>query len=280
MPCAHVEVAATGVGPSTVLIGTGFAQVRCHDVKWGVAHRQPQPDVPNHRGDQITIVAHPGPCVARGIRLTFQRCSHGDDTFLPGRTEAFATKQVSVWCGHSIGVDLLQSRIKRSCSGHHALPFATVVKRDGHIERKAAEHQSQIEKKVRSTAIQHEPHASTGNHFMVDGITKRSIRLCRHSASQTVKEALAKGVPGCPIKGALNLGGQMVPHVGYQEQVSIVPLAHKPKQFCLCGVKREGLCELKWMFRAPFSTKDFGQISLSHLTASLLPRGGGFQSSL
>ena len=51
MPCTNVKVTPASLIEASILIGTGFTQIRCHHVKRRVAHGKAKANISNHWGD-------------------------------------------------------------------------------------------------------------------------------------------------------------------------------------------------------------------------------------
>ena len=84
VPRTDVQVSATGIVPTSVLVGVDLTEVRRHDIQRCIAHGQTQTDVANHRGNEVTVVTLPRSCITWCVGLALERCCDGDHAFLPG----------------------------------------------------------------------------------------------------------------------------------------------------------------------------------------------------
>ena len=84
VPRTDVQISATGIVPTPVLVGVDLTKVRRHDVQRCVAHGQTQTNVANHRGNEVSVVALTRSCITRCVGLALKRCCDGDHALLPG----------------------------------------------------------------------------------------------------------------------------------------------------------------------------------------------------
>ena len=272
VPSTNVQVAPSGVFPSSVLIGFDLAEVGGHHVQGGVTHRQTKTDVTDHGGNDIAVVPRSGASVAWCIRLAAKCGCNRNDALLPCRAETFAAKSPTIGGLNAVGEDGFQRRIEGTGTGHVALPFQTKINGDGHVVGQPSHHQTKVNEKMAPAPFKHQRHAPTGDDLALEFIAERAVHLFFQTPLNAIDKAVGKRLPRRTFEGLGLRADHVVPNVGDKEEMSVVLLGDEGQDFASrsgCGQRAD---EIEGMLRPPFLAKNFRKVTLCHGLPSSLRR--------